>query len=132
MDSAQWLADYDQRLADTERTTAAASARLQEVTGQATSPRGEVAVTVAAGGALQQLTLSPTARALEVDDLARLIMDTARQAQVDASTQVRDVVADFNGDVPAIETLTATAPEPPTVTRNPSDDDYFAAPEVHS
>jgi hypothetical protein len=132
MDSAQWLAAYDQRLADTEQTTAEASSRLQAVTGHAVSPRGEAEVTVGAGGALVQLTLSPTARALEVDELARLIMDTARQAQSDAGTQVAGVVADLYGDVPVIEALANSVPDVPVERANPSDDEYFSAPEVHS
>ena len=132
MDPARWLADYDRRLADTERTTAQATARLGEVSGHAESPRGEAEVTVGAGGALLALKLSPTARALEVDDLARLIMETALRAQADAKAQVADVVADLYGDVPVLEALTNAVPEAPVLQRNPSDDEYFAAPEVHS
>lgn len=132
MDPARWLADYDRQLADTERTTAQASARLGEVSGHAVSARGEAEVTVGAGGALLQLTLSPTARALEVDDLAQLIMQTARQAQADAKAQVADVVAEVYGDVPALAALTDAVPEVPVVHHNPSDDEYFSAPEVHA
>jgi hypothetical protein len=130
MDPAQWLADYDRRLADTERATAEATTRLAEVSGHAVSPRGEAEVTVGAGGALRHLTLSPTARALEVDELAQLIMATALRAQADAKAQVADVVAEVYGDVPALEALANAVPEAPVVHRNPTDDEYFAAPEV--
>ena len=132
MDPAQWLADYDRRLADTERVTAEATTRLAEVSGHAVSPRGEAEVTVGAGGALQKLTLSPGARALEVDELAQLIMATALRAQADAKAQVADVVADVYGDVPALEALTNAVPDVPVAQPNPSDDEYFAAPEVHA
>lgn len=49
MDPAQWLADYQERLERVAYSARSASASLAEVGASATSPRGEVTVTVNAG-----------------------------------------------------------------------------------
>ena len=95
MDPAQWLARYDERLTEVARNAKAASARLRQVDGSARSPRGEVAVKVNAGGELEDLQLTPAARALEADALARLILDTTRQARQSASAQIAGITAEY-------------------------------------
>jgi len=62
MEPEQWLAQYQKRLTDIATRANEAGDRLKQVGGTATSPYGEVTVTVGAGGALEDLTLTPAAR----------------------------------------------------------------------
>jgi hypothetical protein len=147
MDPAAWLADYEQTLAHTATSAQQASEDLRQVSGRASAPRGEVTVGVGAGGALTELRLTAAARALEADQLARLILATARQAQRAAGARVVEIMTAYVGDGPALElvkqnlpdTMTADPePEPipvdgaaPAATAVPdhrADDDYFANP----
>jgi DNA-binding protein YbaB len=110
MDSAQWLADYRERLERAAHGARAASASLREVGASATSPRGEVTVTVNAGGVLDQVTLTPAARKLEVDALAVLIVATAREAQRLAGARMTEVMAGYLGEGEALERITEHQP----------------------
>lgn len=111
MEPARWLAEYDERLASVAAGAQAASASLRQAGGRATSPRGEVTVTVEAGGALEDVTLTPAARQLEVDQLARLIVATARQARQAAGAQVAEIMTKYLGDGPALEMVTRNLPK---------------------
>lgn len=126
MDPAQWLADYEKTLARTAADARAASECLQEVGGRAASPRGEVEVTVSASGALEDLTLTPAARALEVDALAQLIMNTVRQAHRMVGNQVVQIMTEYLGEGPAldmvIENLPPAAGAGPKLQPVPEDD----------
>ena len=128
MDLEQWLADYDKRLADVTTRAKEAGTRLRQASGTATSSRGEVTVRVGVGGALEDLTLTPAARTLESDELARLILDTTRKAQHAVSAQIAGISTECFGDGPALEVLKRhlTAGVPATGKRD--DDDYFANP----
>ncbi|GGP55703.1 YbaB/EbfC family nucleoid-associated protein [Saccharothrix coeruleofusca] len=111
MEPAQWLADYRERLERAARGARAASAGLREVGATATSPRGEVSVTVTAGGVLDRVGLTPAARRLEVDALALLIVSTAREAQRLAGARAAEVVAEHLGEGEALTRITAHLPE---------------------
>lgn len=105
MDSAQWLADYHKQLAGTAASAQAASDELGRVSGQARSGRGEVEVRVSASGALVDLHLTPAARRLEAEQLARLILDTAQEAQRAAAAQTMRIMSDYVGDGPALDAV---------------------------
>lgn len=111
MDSAQWLARYDDRLTRTAANAAAASESLRDAGGRASSPRGEVTVTVNAGGVLDDVALTPAARAMEVDQLSRLIVATARQAQQAAGAQVAEIMTRYLGDGPALDEVIRHLPK---------------------
>jgi DNA-binding protein YbaB len=111
VEPAQWLAEYDGRLDDLAAGAQAASARLRQAGGRATSPRGEVTVTVEAGGALADVKLTPAARQLEVDQLARLIVTTAQQARHAAGAQVAEIMTNYLGDGPALDMITSNLPK---------------------
>ena len=128
MEAEEWLAHYEKRLADVATRAKEAGARLRQVGGTATSPRGEVAVRVSAGGALEDLTLTPAARALESDELARLILDTAKQAQHSVGAQIASISTEYFGDGPALEVIKQHLPAGVQLTRKRDDDDYFANP----
>lgn len=125
MDPAQWLADYDKRLAQMAEGAKAASATLRRVGATAHSPRGEVQVCVDASGALEDLALTPAARSLECDELARLILDTVRRAHSAASAQVVEVMTEYVGEGPALDLVRRSMPAAPVAV---ADDDYFANP----
>ncbi len=126
MDSARWLADYDRQLANTAATARAAGAELGKVTGQARSGRGEVEVLVTATGALADLRLTPAARRLEADQLAKLIMATARDAQRVAGARTLEIMSGYLGDGPALDAIKQHLPAE-TQPVSSADDDYFAA-----
>ncbi|GGN08626.1 hypothetical protein GCM10011609_55370 [Lentzea pudingi] len=111
MDPAQWLADYQERLERVAYSARSASASLAEVGATATSPRGEVTVTVNAGGVLGDVALTPAARRLDVDTLAMLIVSTAREAQRLASARMTEVMADYLGESDALHQITRHLPE---------------------
>jgi DNA-binding protein YbaB len=110
MDPAQWLADYQDRLERVSYRARAASASLREVGASATSPRGEVTVTVNAGGGLEQVRLTPAARRLEADALSELIVATSREAQRLASARMTEVMASYLGEGEALAQITQHLP----------------------
>jgi hypothetical protein len=110
VESARWLAGYEDLLARTAANAAAASAALRETAGHATSPGGEVAVTVGPGGAFDAVTLTAAARELRPEQLARLIVATARQAQAAAAARVAAIMADYLGNGPALDHVTRHLP----------------------
>jgi hypothetical protein len=128
MDPQAWLAQYDKRLADIAARAKEAGARVRRAGGTATSPRGEVAVRVGASGVLEDLTLTPEARTLESDELARLILDTTRSARHAASEQVLGISAQFFGQGPAFDVIRQHLPAGVPAHHDPDDDDYFANP----
>jgi hypothetical protein len=128
MDPEQWLADYDKRLTDVATRAKEAGARLRQVGATATSPRGEVEVTVGASGVLENLTLTPAARTLESDELARLILETTRTARHAAGAQIAGISTEYFGAGPALDVITQHLPAGVPVTRRRDDDDYFANP----
>jgi DNA-binding protein YbaB len=124
----QWLAQYDKRLTEVATRAEKAAARLKQIGGTATSPRGEVAVRVSASGTLEDLTLTPAARTLEADELARLILDTTRKARYSVSTQIAGLSSAYLGEGPALDVIKQHLPATVPVTTDPDDDDYFANP----
>ena len=133
-DPAAWLSGYQSDLNRTAAGAEAASARLQQVSGTASSPRGEVEVRVSAGGALEDLRLTPAARSMEADQLAQLIVTTARQAQQMAGARILEIMTDYLGDGDALgliqQNLPAGAAEH-AVPRQSDDDFYANPPELH-
>ncbi|MGH3880621.1 MAG: YbaB/EbfC family nucleoid-associated protein [Actinophytocola sp.] len=128
MDTEQWLAQYEKRITDVATRAKEAGARLREVGGTATSPRGEVEVKVDAAGGLEDLTLTPAARTLEADELAQLILDTTRQARRAVSARIAGISTSYFGEGPALEVIKQHLPGGVRVAGNPDDDDYFANP----
>lgn len=110
MDAAQWLADYRDRLEHAANGARQAQESLRQVGATATSPRGEVTVSVNAGGVLEGVRLTPMARKLEADALAALIVSTAQEAQRVASTHMAEVMASYLGDTPALARITEHLP----------------------
>ncbi|QFU90362.1 YbaB/EbfC family nucleoid-associated protein [Amycolatopsis sp. YIM 10] len=128
MDPARWLADYQRNLERLDATARAVESNLRQVGGAAISPRGEVSVSVGVSGALEGLRLTAAARSLDADQLAQLILATARQAQRVAGAQVVEIMTEYTGEGPALELIKrnlAAAEEPAEVPAPVDDDDYF-------
>lgn len=121
MEPEQWLAQYHKRLADIATRANEAGTRMRRVGQTATSPRGEVTVTVGSGGALEDLTLTPGARTLESDELARLILDTTRRARQAVGTQLAGITTECFGG-PALDVIKQFLPAAPV--RKTNDDEY--------
>ncbi|GAA4874706.1 YbaB/EbfC family nucleoid-associated protein [Saccharopolyspora cebuensis] len=129
--AAQWLAGYDEQLARTAANAKAADENLRRVSGSAASPRGEVSVRVGPSGALEAIELTPAARALEAEQLARLILATAQQAQRSIGAQVVEIMTEYLGDGAALDFVKRNTPAAAGVEEGPDDeDDYFANPRV--
>lgn len=130
MDPEEWLAQYDKRLTEIAARAKEAGERVQEVGHTATSPRGEVQVRVGASGVLEDLTLTPEARTLESDELARLILDTTRRARHAVSAQIVGISTQYFGEGPALDVIKQHLPAGVPVPKDLTDDDYFANPEI--
>jgi hypothetical protein len=128
MDPQQWLAQYDKRLTEVATRAKEAGAHLRQVGGTATSPRGEVTVRIGAGGALDDLTLTPDARTLESDELARLILDTANRARHAVGAQIAGISAQYFGEGPVLDVIKQHLPVGVPVPQRREDDDYFDNP----
>lgn len=111
MDPDKWFAQYDEKLKAAAASADKAEKALRKVGGAATSQDGEVTVRVSASGALSDLVLRPGARDLDPEHLARVILETSRQAQRDAGQQVVDVMTNFVGEGAALEAVKEYLPE---------------------
>jgi hypothetical protein len=130
MDPEQWLAQYDKRLTEIARRAKEAGDRVREAGATASSPRGEVEVRVGASGVLEDLVLTPEARTLESQELARLIMDTTRAARRTVSARIAGISTAYLGEGPALDVIRQHLPAPVRTRAEPDDDDYFANPEI--
>jgi DNA-binding protein YbaB len=142
MDPDKWFAQYDEKLRDAAQRADKAERALKTVGGAATSRDGEVTVRVTASGALSDLVLRSGASDIEPEQLARVIMETSREAQRDVGAKVVDVMTKFVGEGAALEAVKEHLPEGYTgdgrdggfvrdggVPSQPrSDDEYFENP----
>ncbi|MER7011696.1 YbaB/EbfC family nucleoid-associated protein [Saccharopolyspora sp. NPDC000359] len=133
--AAQWLAGYDERLARAAADAKAANESLSQMSGTATSPRGEITVQVGPSGAMEDIRLTPAARAMEAEQLAQLILATAQEAQRTVGAQVVEIMTEYVGDGPALDFVKENMPPAAGVETGPrrdtdDDDDFFANPVV--
>jgi len=125
VDPAEWLANYNHKIARIAENARATQESLRDACGQASSRYGEVEVRVAPNGALRDLKLTAAARELDADRLAELILATARQAQRAAGERVIEIMSEHMGDGPGMELLKKHLEIQDTAI---TDDDYFANP----
>ncbi|RKT88561.1 YbaB/EbfC DNA-binding family protein [Saccharopolyspora antimicrobica] len=134
--AAQWLAGYDERLAKAAADAKAANESLRQMSGTAASPRGEITVQVGPSGAMEDIRLTPAARAMEAEQLAQLILTTSQEAQRTVGAQVVEIMTEYVGDGPALDFVKENMPPAAGVeagARHPAgddDDDFFANPVV--
>jgi DNA-binding protein YbaB len=91
LDPYAWVNDFEARAAELQRKAAEAQENLAAVSGTASSKDGAVTVTVGPNGGLTNLQLGHRAVELGAPRLTALILETARQAQKNASAQVVEV-----------------------------------------
>lgn len=111
MDPQEWIQQYDETLKAAAARAEQADKALREVSGSASSPNGDITVRVSASGATTGLVLRPGVRDVEPEQLARIILETTRQAQRDVSAQVVSVMQEMVGDSPALEVVKSHMPE---------------------
>jgi DNA-binding protein YbaB len=111
MDPDKWFAQYDEKLRDAAAKAEKAEKALKTVGGSATSRDGEVTVRVNASGATSDLVLRPGAADIEPEQLARVILETTREAQRDVGANVVDIMTKFVGEGAALEAVKEHLPE---------------------
>ena len=74
---------------------------------------------VSASGTLEDLTLTPAARTLEADELARLILDTTRKARHAVSAQIAGISTRYFGEGPALDVIKQHLPAGVPVAQGP-------------
>lgn len=111
IDPAKWFAQYDEKLREAAAKAERAEQALKTVGGSATSQDGEVTVRVNASGATTDLVLRPGVRDVEPEHLARVILETTRQAQREVGARVVDVMTKFVGEGAALEAVKEHLPE---------------------
>ncbi|WP_233578705.1 YbaB/EbfC family nucleoid-associated protein [Micromonospora sp. BL4] len=92
------LDEWESSLAERAARATALSARLQALTGTATTPDRTVEVTVDASGLLTDLRLDERIRQHSATHTARQIMETTRAAHVDLLSQLTEATAEALGD----------------------------------
>ncbi|ALG07005.1 hypothetical protein AOZ06_08755 [Kibdelosporangium phytohabitans] len=119
------IAGYEQRTAALLERAEEAKAKIQDLTGTATSQDSVVRVTVGASGALIDLSFGAKADEMPKDRLAALVMATAKRAQAQAVSQIAVIMAPVIGDdsdamrfvkeqIPDVEVPDEPEPEPET------------------
>lgn len=111
IDPAKWFAQYDEKLREAAAKAEKAEKALKTVGGSATSQDGQVTVRVSASGATTDLVLRPGVSDIEPEHLARVILETTRQAQREVGAQVVDVMTKFVGEGAALEAVKEHLPE---------------------
>ncbi|KJK48279.1 hypothetical protein UK23_17445 [Lentzea aerocolonigenes] len=100
MDPYAWINDFEARTTELQRKTAEAQENLAAVAGVASSKDGAVTVTVGPNGGLTNLQLGHRAVELGAPRLTALILETARQAQKNATAQVLEAFAPISENAP--------------------------------
>ncbi|WP_187352048.1 YbaB/EbfC family nucleoid-associated protein [Allosaccharopolyspora coralli] len=106
MDPHKFLADFERKSEQMQQQLAESQEQLASARSEVTSSDGTVTVTVAGGGGIESLTLSPKATQLAHTVLADRIMDTIRQAQVEAARSVQESMRPLLGDGEGMDFLT--------------------------
>lgn len=143
-DPHQHLADFEQHLQRAQQQVDAIQTAFRDARTTATSPDGAVTVTVASGGRIESLQLSPKADSLGHTALGATIMTTIRKAQVDAARMIEETVRPVLGDgegmsflreqveqgIAAIDPTGIATPPADRERREPpkDDDDYYGGP----
>jgi DNA-binding protein YbaB len=101
----QRLDEYLSRVGDIQQRAEQAQAQIKQMRAHASSQDGTVSVTLAPGGRLENLTLTPQALGHGHQRLATLITETIRAGHAAAAQQMREVMEPLVGGTPAMEFL---------------------------
>ncbi|MCP2241354.1 YbaB/EbfC DNA-binding family protein [Lentzea aerocolonigenes] len=111
MDPYAWVNDFKTRAAELQRKNAEVQENLAGVSGTASSKDGAVKVTVGPNGGLMNLQLGHRAVELGAPRLTALILETARQAQKNAATQVIEAFRPIGEGTQAMAMITDVVEE---------------------
>lgn len=111
MDPYAWVNDFKTRAAELQRKNAEVQENLAAVSGTASSKDGAVKVTVGPNGGLMNLQLGHRAVELGAPRLTALILETARQAQKNAATQVIEAFRPIGEGTQAMAMITDVVEE---------------------
>ncbi len=92
------MRDFQSRMESMAARASTLNEALEAAAATATSPDGEVSVTVGVGGVLQGLELSPETRKMSAQSLAALIKETYAEAAVAAGQASTGALASVFGE----------------------------------
>lgn len=105
------MRDFQNRMQSLAAQADTLNQALETASSTATSPEGEVTVTVGVGGALRDLELSPEVRKMSAQSLAGLIKETYAEAAMNAGRASTDALASaFGEDSEIVRQARAAAP----------------------
>ncbi|MFD5827351.1 YbaB/EbfC family nucleoid-associated protein [Lentzea sp. NPDC060358] len=117
----QRLDDYLRRVTEIGQRAEETQAQLKALRADVSSPDRSVAVTMAPGGRLEKLSLTPAAMRMSHDQLAALITETVGRGQAAVARQVETTMQPLIGGTPAMDFLRdqVTAAQQPEETEEP-------------
>ncbi|HEU5128664.1 MAG TPA: YbaB/EbfC family nucleoid-associated protein [Glycomyces sp.] len=93
-----YMRDFQGRMESLVARASTLNEALEAAAATATSPDGEVTVTVGVGGALKGLELAPEVRKMSAQSLAALIQETYAEAAMNAGRASTDALASAFGE----------------------------------
>jgi hypothetical protein len=112
LDPQQWLDNFESRVADLQRRSAALAEGLAEASATVSSPDGSVTVRIGANGGLENLELGHRATEHSPARLTALIMETVRRGQRTAAHKVGEAFAPMGANSEAMRMISRFAPPP--------------------
>lgn len=113
-----WIRSFELQAEEQVARSLELSRRLETHTVSASSPDGEVRLTVDSSGGLASITFGAEARGLPLDELASLVLTTSRQAQAQLAKAMAEVATEVMGAGSETASFVSNAyrerfPEPP-------------------
>ena len=93
-----YMREFQGRMAAMVEKASSLGEAMEAAQASASSPEGEVTVTVGIGGSLQDLQLSPASRQMSAQALAALIKETYREAAEQAGRSATGALASVFGE----------------------------------
>jgi len=93
-----YMRDFQGRMAAMVERASSLNEAMATASATAASPDGEVEVTVAVGGSLQELRLTPAIRQMSAQSLAETIKAVYREAAEEAGRNATGALADVFGE----------------------------------
>lgn len=93
-----YMREFQGRMASMVEKASSLGEAMEAAQASASSPEGEVTVTVGIGGSLQDLHLSPASRQMSAQALAVLIKETYREAAEQAGRSATGALASVFGE----------------------------------
>jgi len=117
----QRLDDYLRRVTEIQQRAEETQAHLKALRADVSSPDRSVTVTMAPGGRLEKLSLTPSAMKMSHDQLAAMITETVSRGQAAVAQQMEATMQPLIGGTSAMDFLRdqVTAAQQPEETEEP-------------